>query len=682
MSRSLGVLTLDLVAKLGGWDSGLSQAERIAKKRADAIDKTFGKLKKSIIGAFSIAAGVSLVRSIVQATAEAEKSLALLDNAVRASGGAAGYTTEQLAEMAGELQKVTTFSDDAVMSAQQLLLRFQSIQGLNFERALTSATNLSAVLGTDLNSAALLVGKALESPLKGLSQLARSGVVFSEAQKQVVKGLVDAGRAADAQRIILDGLESRFAGAATAARDTFGGALIGLQNAVGDLLEAKGGIPELVDSVNNLTEVLQDPNVVNGVNNLTAGLFRLAGVGVEALSELGEFGDVLARLQLNAPIDVFGGGISELDRLEGQIRDVDRAINNSFMGKPLKFLFTNTEDLKALREELEKQRAALGAAFGVSGDPAATGGGGGSETLPSEEFQKMEAALLRQIALYGKTGEAAKVAYDIQIGALDELAPKEQQRILALAQQFDALTQSPSYKSFRDLIYLNEDGTFSDSGIIAQITDAVAELRGEINLFLEETGASYEDVTAILVEATGEATKELEKKFSDANEFWLEAARGTQNILADTLFGAMEGKIDNIEDAFLSMINRLVAESLAAQLATKLFGDPEKGGGGFLESIFGSLGSIFGGGRANGGSVSSGRLYRVNEQGVESLRIPGRGDYLMTGSYSGEVTPASRRSGTINQTIVFQGRQDMRSASQLQQEAGRQIRSASGRLGA
>src|SRR5690554_1277729 len=117
-TRSLGSLTLDLVARIGGFTSGLSQAEREAQRRVRGIQNTFRGLGRVVSGAFAAIGVAALVRSIVRATAEAEAAFGNLRNAVQQNGGAVGRTTEQLAGMAGELQKVSTFGDEAIMTAQ------------------------------------------------------------------------------------------------------------------------------------------------------------------------------------------------------------------------------------------------------------------------------------------------------------------------------------------------------------------------------------------------------------------------------------------------------------------------------------------------------------------------------------------------------------------------------------
>lgn len=753
-SRSLGSLTLDLIARIGGFSSGMDQAARIADNRARKIDRTFRNLRNSIRGALAFIGGAALVRSIVQATSEAEKALSLLDNAVRASGGSSGRTTEQLAGMATELQKVTTYSDEAVMGAEQLLLRFQSIQGLNFDNALQASLDLSTALGTDLNSAALLVGKALESPVKGMNQLARSGVVLADDQKALIKRLSETGRQAEAQSLLIEELQKRYGGAAAAARDNFGGALQGLQNAIGDLLEIKGGLPELTEQVNLLTEQLQDPNTVDGINNVTAALARLLGIGVEGISELGSFGELLGRFAAKAT-----GNLGQIDEIEGDIRDLDRAINNSFMGKPLKYLFTNTEELKNMREELVAQLKVLGVTPS-SPAAAATPGGKTPAAPPSEEFEKLAADLERQIALYGKSGEAAKISYDIQSGALDDLSTAEQKRVLQLARQLDAIVATAdadkeaaaaskksaeeraadqerlqqAFESQEDALLrqmvITSEATELDqlryelnSGSLQKLTDGQKEwlklLAADVDALHKRTEAEKEyqelldegkslteslrtplevyqdairelnrlvDAGAISWETYGRGVAVAADQLDDATDsfhFMEEAASGTKDILADGLFGAMQGEIDNIGKSFLKMIDQLVAKALAADLTDKLFGKEGKGGG-WLDKGLGFLSGFFGGGKAGGGAVSSGTMYRVNETGVESLRIPGRSDYLMTGSFAGEVIPSNRtgggRSGNTTQNIVVQGMPTQRTARQMALEESRRQRIATARL--
>jgi hypothetical protein len=83
------------------------------------------------------------------------------------------------------------------------LLTFRQVTRESFGEAMEVAVNLSKVFKTDLQSAVLQLGKALEDPVTGLTALNRSGVSFNEAQEAVIKKLVETGRHAEAITLIL-----------------------------------------------------------------------------------------------------------------------------------------------------------------------------------------------------------------------------------------------------------------------------------------------------------------------------------------------------------------------------------------------------------------------------------------------------------------------------------------------
>jgi len=106
------------------------------------------------------------------------------------------------------------------------------------------------------------------------------------------------------------------------------------------------------------------------------------------------------------------------------------------------------------------------------------------------------------------------------------------------------------------------------------------------------------------------------------------------------------------------------------------------GGGGFWGNLASALGSYFGGGRANGGPVAPGSLYRVNENGPELLTFRNR-TFLMTGAESGNITPIRQGSAgnTTNIQVMVQPTSTHRTAQQVAQEVARKQRIAVARNG-
>ena len=214
------------------------------KEPSEEATGGIGKLAGSLIALAAAKAAVSKLLSIgaeltnfanVQEQAEAK-----LAAVIKATGGAAGFSADEIKKYAGELQGATTFGDELTISAAAVLATFKQIKGDEFKRALAAAQDLSSLLGTDLQSSVLQLGKALEDPENGLTALRRAGVSFTKEEKERIKVLVQSGKIQDAQRIILKAVEDQVGGTANALRQQYGGAVTAVGNAYGDLKEELG----------------------------------------------------------------------------------------------------------------------------------------------------------------------------------------------------------------------------------------------------------------------------------------------------------------------------------------------------------------------------------------------------------------------------------------------------------
>lgn len=116
------------------------------------------------------------------------------------------------------------------------------------------------------------------------------------------------------------------------------------------------------------------------------------------------------------------------------------------------------------------------------------------------------------------------------------------------------------------------------------------------------------------------ATKSAEKTLDNVSVFVERARQNIQDSIGDGLVEIMNGNFKNIGDAFVKMLQRMVAEALAAKLTEALFGPAKPGGtggGGIFGNVLSSIGSFLFGGKAYGGPVSAGRAVRVGEHGPE-----------------------------------------------------------------
>ena len=205
-------------------------------RQTGATEKMFKQLGGAIGAAFSVKAIVDFSSQSIKLYNEQKRAVEVLNSVLESTGATAWTSSTKLQEMASSLQKVTNYSDETILSMQQVLLGFRNIKGDNFEEATKAILDMATVMKMDLSSAAQSIGKALDDPIHGMDSLKKQGFNFTEAQKKVIQSFLDVGDAASAQKVILDELNGTFGGAAEAAADS----ATQIKNAFGDMQEGIG----------------------------------------------------------------------------------------------------------------------------------------------------------------------------------------------------------------------------------------------------------------------------------------------------------------------------------------------------------------------------------------------------------------------------------------------------------
>jgi hypothetical protein len=195
-------------------------------------------------GAFVVGKAISFGKDAFAAAEEAAKIGKQTEAVLASTGAAAGVTAEQVNKLADSIAAKTGVDDEAIVSAQNLLLTFTGIkngvgeQEKIFDRTTKAAVDMAAALGGDVASKAQLLGKALNDPAEGLSKLTRLGVTFTDAQQEQIKAMSAAGDTAAAQALILDELGKKFGGSAEAQATGSAKAKV----AIGNLQETIGAL--------------------------------------------------------------------------------------------------------------------------------------------------------------------------------------------------------------------------------------------------------------------------------------------------------------------------------------------------------------------------------------------------------------------------------------------------------
>tara|TARA_Y100000593_G_scaffold92270_1_gene183319 strand:+ start:2331 stop:4430 length:2100 start_codon:yes stop_codon:yes gene_type:complete len=308
-SSKLNQRTLTLTARLTAqnktWKQlGVSTAtvSKAMQGNRVAIEKLNMAYKKSTVTTRILGGAISVVRSkllvysfafglvsravsvLNKEVSEFQVAQGKLKGVLTSTGFAAGKTSKSLEDMANKLQATMGVSNTAIMEMQGRLLTFTNVVGKQFDDAIKLGLDMSNVLGTDLNSATIQLGKALNEPVSGVTALTRVGVSFTQQQKDQIKALQDSGNIIGAQKVILNELRVQFGGATAAinenATSTF--ALKKLQGEFGDALReagfaADGLITTLIGLGRIITWVGQ--NTFGAVNAVTewASIFLQTG---------------------------------------------------------------------------------------------------------------------------------------------------------------------------------------------------------------------------------------------------------------------------------------------------------------------------------------------------------------------------------------------------------------------
>ena len=214
----------DVRVAILGDSRDFSRAVANAKNDVAGLGRSASNLGRNLALGFGAAAAgaVVLAKGFVDAAVESQKVTAQTGAVIKSMGLGATVTADQIADLSTQLSLKSGIDDELIQSGSNLLLTFANLaesageSGGAFERANAAALDMSVAMGTDMKSASMQVGKALNDPIAGISRLSRAGVQFTDEQKKTIKALQEGGDMAGAQAVMLKELEKQFGGSAAA----------------------------------------------------------------------------------------------------------------------------------------------------------------------------------------------------------------------------------------------------------------------------------------------------------------------------------------------------------------------------------------------------------------------------------------------------------------------------------
>lgn len=330
---------------------------------------------------------------------------------------------------------------------------------------------------------------------------------------------------------------------------------------------------------------------------------------------------------------------------------------------------------------------------GTPTKPPRSLGGGGSVVNEADEYLK---SLRSQFEATADLSVQDTVLRDLQLGRLGKVTAAQEQELIALAKQIDgfkALQDEEQLQAKKTADALTARNRVLDEGrAVYEATrtpvEALADETDKLNKLLQAGAIDWETYSRAIFAAQDQfdaVTDKAKKTGNDLDKFAERAAENIQNALGDELSNVLDGNFDNIGDSFTRVLNRMVAEAIAADLAKAIGLGGSSGGGGFLGDLVKTGISFFSGtpGRAIGGPVSAGGLYQVNERRPELLNLAGK-QFLMMGSQGGSVSPnagGNTQTIQINQNFNVPATVDRRTQQQIANTAGMAVQRAMVRNG-
>lgn len=275
--------TLRLAIDARGAVSGASQynsALDSVKRQSISVENALGGLGRVLKGVFAVASITTAIRSVTAAFMEQEKAANDLTAALSLTGDKAVKAMEHFNDFAGQMQRLTKYGDDEVIS-QIAYAKNLGVTINQLDDATVAATGLAARYRIDLATAMQLVGRASQGQTQMLS---RYGIVLDDSltSQEKFNELLKIG--ADSFRL------------AQAETKTLEGGLKQVKNALGDTLELFGGMLPKVDGSANVIlnfnarlKEMNDEAAKFGATGLSLETaFKAASIPVAAIIDLAE----------------------------------------------------------------------------------------------------------------------------------------------------------------------------------------------------------------------------------------------------------------------------------------------------------------------------------------------------------------------------------------------------------
>jgi len=453
---------------------GLEEAKNHINQTDDSasnLKSTFTKIGGLFAGGAAIYKTIDFAKDCWNEYAKSEEAVARLNQQLRSQGIYSDSLSTQLQNLASEIQKITTVSDDDALAVMQLGLSM-GISADKIGEATKQAIGLSKAYGVDLNSAIKMVALAGQGDYTMLQRyIPQLRSMTDETEK-----------AAAVTKLLADGFTI-----ATTEAETTSGKLKVFENRISDLKERIG--KELLPVIDFWLKKLE--SIVGWLEEITKSEERASNAG-KSLNEI--------RLDAtNEQIKIYRANLQKIIDLQAQTSNV---ISNKQWLDYSTTLKNLTDTKIELEKAIAKEKAAKPAEKPAPKPPATIPAGMSEEEL-AEAKKQAERKLKEVDGWYLSAKGEAELSYLQFIygeqGSWDEKTLEQKEALMIRAQEIYARDNETMAGSFlQSLDRMKSSGMGWAQAWDAMWSSTISGMSSAIETFIKSSGNMFESFKKLL----------------------------------------------------------------------------------------------------------------------------------------------------------------------------------------
>lgn len=640
-SRSLGVLTVDLIAKTGGFVTGMDKAARTAKSSMDNVKKAVGNAATVIGAGIAAASGVvaAWTNNTINAAVEIERLSQLsntsAENFQRWAIGAstAGIEQQKLADILKDTQDkvgdfvqtggggMADFFENIAPKVGVTAEQFRKLSGpdalqlyvSSLEKANVSQSDMVFYMEAIASDSSLLLpllkdnGEAMGEWADKAEELgAILGTDTIAAAKEAKKEFQTLG-------LVYEGLKNRI-----------------VQQVLPSLMAVTEQFTDTAEGTAKLDEISRIAStgmkLLGVTGTVVAGVFKSVGTAIGGAAAVLE---ALINFEPGRAFDlatdvIFDFNKNLINTGKDAVKIWDGTVKAILMEEP------QAPDTRNLSKGFEKESKKIVSDFEKAQEKVKDILEGISEDVETYGMTSSEKTIFGIMKL-GASEAQVEVArlklatldwLDATVAGMEEIEKYEQERqertadvLHSIQQEIDLMGMTIEQQEvYNNLKWAGVDAESEHGKLIVENTQRLQAQREQFESQVYAMNTIRDAGKGLFIDLA-EGSKTFKESFVDA--------------------------LETIRDRLIA----LAAEKLIEQIFGQQGSTNTGSSGGWMQAAGQIIGSLFGGGRATGGPVTAGRMYEVGENGRPELITNANGkQYLIPGN-NGNVTPLGASSG-------------------------------------